>query len=122
MPGAAKYVFLTTWVYQALYDGYWAHLVKQLGTNPLTWNGAEPNPQSTLPQCLLQRTAAPSTPTRRQAPPNSPPPFRARDTHFTPTLPRRNAPQHLQESKRHQDAKSHPDRIRAITIITIRKR
>ena len=91
--GAAKDGLLATWLYLALDDGYWAHLVKQLGTNPLTWNGAEPNPQSTLPQCLLQRTAAPSTPTQIQAPPNSPPSSRARDTHLTLPPPRLNASQ-----------------------------
>ena len=48
-PGMEKYGLLTTWVYLALDDGYWAHLVKQLGTHPSTWNGAEPNPRSTPP-------------------------------------------------------------------------
>ena len=56
VPGAAKDGLLTTWVYLALDDGYWAHLVRQLGSNPLTCNGTEPNPRSS------QRTAAPSTP------------------------------------------------------------
>ena len=51
VPGAAKYGLLTTWVYLALDDGYWAHLVRQLGSNPSTWNGTEPNPRSTLPPC-----------------------------------------------------------------------
>ena len=91
VPGAAKDGLLVTWVYLALDDGYWKHLIKQLGTNPSTWNGAEPNPRSTPPPCSPRRAAGPSAPPCRRAPPNSPPPFQARDYHFTPTLPRRNA-------------------------------
>ena len=49
LPGAAKDGLLTTWVYLVLDDGYWKHLIKQLGTHPSTWNGAEPNPRSTPP-------------------------------------------------------------------------
>ena len=93
VPGAAKYGLLTTWEYLSLDDGYCKHLIKQLVTQPLTWNGAEPNPQSTPPPRSSLRAAAPSTPPCRQAPPNSPPPFHACDSHFTPTPPRRNAPQ-----------------------------
>ena len=92
-PGAVKYVLLATWVYLKMDDGYWALLVKQLVTHPSPWNGAKPNPRSTLPPHSSRRTAAPSTPPRRQSPPNSPPPFCAHDPHFTPTPPRRNAPQ-----------------------------
>ena len=91
--GAAKDGLLATWLYLALDDGYWAHLVKQLGTHPSTWNGAKPNPRSSPPPRLSQRTVAQSTPPHRQAHPNSPPPFRAHDPHFTPTLSRCNAPQ-----------------------------
>ena len=36
VPGAAKDGLLTTWVYLALDNGYWAHLVRQLGSNPST--------------------------------------------------------------------------------------
>ena len=32
--GAGKYGLLTTWIYLALNDGYWKHLIKQLGTHP----------------------------------------------------------------------------------------
>ena len=93
VPGAGKYGLLTTWVYLALDNGYWEHLIKQLGTHPLTWNNAKPNPQLTPPPRLSQRTTALSTPPCRKATPNSTPPFRAHDFHFTPTLSRRNAPQ-----------------------------
>ena len=93
VPGAAKDGLLTTWVYLALDGGYWAHQIKQLGTHPSTWNGAEPNPRSMPHPRSSQRTAAPTTPPCIQALPNSPPHFRARDPHFTPTPPRRNAPQ-----------------------------
>ena len=93
VPGATKDGLLTTWVYLALDNGYWAHLIKQLGTHPLTWNGAKPNPRSTPPPRSSWRSATPSPPPRRQAPPNSPIPFCNRDPHFTPTPLRRNAPQ-----------------------------
>ena len=46
VPGAAKDGLLTTQVYLALNDGYWKHLIKQIGSHPSTWNGAEPNPRS----------------------------------------------------------------------------
>ena len=82
---AAKDGLLTTWVYLSLDDVYWAHLIKQLGTHPSTWNGTEPNPRSTPPPRLSQRTATPSTPPRIQAHWNSPPHFHAHDPHFTPT-------------------------------------
>ena len=91
--GAEKYGLLTTWVYLALDDGYFKHLIKQLGTHPLTWNGTKSNPRSTPPPRSSRRAASPSTPPRIQAPPNSPPPFRARGSHFTPTPSRRNVPQ-----------------------------
>ena len=71
----------------------WIYFLTFLGTHPSTWNGAEPNPQSTPHPRSSRRSAGPSTPPRRQSPPNSPPPFRARNSHFTPTLPRRNASQ-----------------------------
>ena len=93
VPGAAKDGLLTTWVYLALDDGYWAHLVRQLGLNPSTWNGIKPNPRSTPPTRSSLRTAAQSTPPRIQAPPDSPPPSRALNPQFTPTPPIRNAPQ-----------------------------
>ena len=93
VPSAAKYGLLTIWVYLALYGGYWAHLVNQLGTYPLTWDGAEPNLRSTPPPRSSRRTVVPSTPPCRQAPPNSSPPFRACHPHFTLTPTRRNAPQ-----------------------------
>ena len=92
VPGAAKDGLLTTWLYLALGNGYWKHLIKQLGIHPSTWNGAEPNPRSTPPPRSSQRAAAPSTSPRREAPHNSPPPFHARDSHFTPTPPRCNSP------------------------------
>ena len=104
---------LNTWVYLSLDDGYWAHLIKQLGTHPSTWNSAEPNPRSTPPLCSSQRTAAPSTPPRRQAPLNSPPPFRARDTHFTPTPLRRNALQPSPRSKASPICKESPRRTQS---------
>ena len=107
MPGAAKDGLLTNWVYLALDDGYWAHLVRQLGSNTLTWNGTKPNPRSTPPPHSSQRTAAPSIPPRRQAPPNSTPPFRARDPQFTPIPPRRNVPQpspRREASPRHEES------------------
>ena len=93
VPGAAKDGLITTWVYLSLYDGYWEHIVKKLGKHPSTWNCAEPNPRLTPHPRLSQRTSALSTPPRRQAPPNSPPPFSARDPHFTPTPPICNATQ-----------------------------
>ena len=49
VPGAAKDGLLSSWVYSALDDAYWAHLVSQLGTRPSTWSGAKPNPRSTPP-------------------------------------------------------------------------
>ena len=49
VPCAAKDGLITTWVYLALDDGYWAHLVRQLGSNYSTWNGTEPNPWPTPP-------------------------------------------------------------------------
>ena len=93
VPGAEKYGLLTTWVYLALDGGYWKHLIKQLGTHPSTWNGAEPNQWSTPSPHLLRRATTPSTPPHRQAPHNSPPPFRARESLVTQTPTRRNAPQ-----------------------------
>ena len=93
VPGAEKNGLLITWVYLALDDGYWKHLIKQLGTHPSTWNGAEPNPRSTPTPHSSQRAASPSRPPRRRAPPNSPPHFCTRDSHFTQTPTRRNAPQ-----------------------------
>ena len=99
VPGEPKDGLLTNWVYLALDDGYWKHLIKQLGTHPSTWNGDEPNPRSAPPPRPSRRAAGLSTPLRRRAPPNSPPPFRARDSHFTPTPPRRNA---LQSSPRRE--------------------
>ena len=62
VPGAAKDGLLTTWVYLALDDSYWEHLVRQLGSNPSTWNGTKPNPRSTPPPRSSQRTTALSTP------------------------------------------------------------
>ena len=59
----------------------------------MTRNGAKPNPWLTPPPHSSRRAVAPSTPPRRRSPPNSHPPFRARDSHFNPTPPRRNAPQ-----------------------------
>ena len=96
--GAAKDGLLATWLYLALDDGYWAHLVKQLGTHPSTWNGAKPNPRSTPPPRSSQRTATSSTPPRRQSPRNSSHHFRARDTHFIPTPLRRKASPRCEES------------------------
>ena len=93
VPGVAKDGLLTVKVYLALGDIYWTHLIKKLGTHPLTWNSAKPNPQLTPPPRSSQRASAPSTPPRRQAPLNSHPSFCARDSHFTLTLPRRNTPQ-----------------------------
>ena len=93
VPGAAKDVLFTTWVYLELDDVYWKQLIKYLGTHPSTCNDAEPNLRSMPPPRLSQRSAASSTPPRRQSPHNSPPPFRARDSHFAPTPPRRNGPQ-----------------------------
>merc|ERR1740124_1562035 len=49
IPGAAKDSLLSAWVYFVLDNTYWAHLVSQLGTNPSTWTGANPNPRSTPP-------------------------------------------------------------------------
>ena len=93
LPGATKYGLITTWVYLSLDYGYWEHIVKQLGTHPSTWNGAEPNPRSTPPPRSSWRTASLSTPPYRQAPTNSPSTFRDHDPHFTTTPSRRNAPQ-----------------------------
>ena len=107
VPGAAKDGLLTTWLYLALDDGYWSHLLRQLGSNPSTWNGTKPNPRSIPPPRLSQRTSAPSTPPQRQAPPNSPPHFHARDPQFTPTPPRHNAPQpslRREVSPRHEES------------------
>ena len=120
VPGAAKDGLLTTWVYLALDDGYWKHLIKQLGTHPLTWNGAKPNSRLTPPPCSSQRAAAPSTPPRRRAPPNSPPHFRTRDSHFIPTPPRRNAPQPSPRQKSSPRRKSPPEGLRARARIMIR--
>ena len=106
MPGAAKDGLLSIWVYLLLDDGYWAHLVSQLGSNPSKWNGPEPKPRSTPPPCSSRRNIGPSTPPRRQTPPNSPPPFRARNPQFAPTSPRRNGPQpssRCEASPRHED-------------------
>ena len=111
--GAEKYGLLTTWVYLALYDGYWAHLVKKLGTHPLTWKGAEPNPQSTPPPRSSRRTATLSTHPCRQAPPNSPPPFCARDPHFTTTPPRRNVPQPSQKRESSPRCEESPRRTQS---------
>ena len=36
VPGTSKDGLLTTWVYLALDDGYWVHLIKQLSTHPST--------------------------------------------------------------------------------------
>ena len=105
--GAAKDGLITTWVYLALDDGYWAHLVRQLGSNPSTWTGTEPKPQSTPPPHSSRRTAALSTPPQRHAPLDSPPPFRACDLQFTPTPPRRNTPQpspRREASPRHEES------------------
>ena len=94
VPGAAKDGLLSTWVYLALDESYWAHLVSKLGSSPSKWTGTEPNPRSTPPPRSSRRTnASPSTPPRRPAPPNSPPPSRTRNTQHTPTPPRRSAPQ-----------------------------
>jgi hypothetical protein len=94
VPGAAKDGLLSSWVYLALDDGYWAHLVSQLGSNPSRWTGTEPNPRSTPPPRSSRRNnTSPPTPPRRPVPPNSPPPSRTRNTQHTPTPPRRNAPQ-----------------------------
>ena len=92
VPGTGKYGLITAWLYLALDDGYWLHLIKQLGTHPLTWNGPKPNPWLTPPPRLSRRASALSTPPHKQAPTNSPPHLCARYPHFTPTPQRCNAP------------------------------
>ena len=77
--GAAKDGLLTICVYLAIDDGYWTQLIKQLGTNRSTWNGAKPNPRLKPPQRLSLRAAALSTPSHRQAFTNLSPSFRACD-------------------------------------------
>ena len=121
VPGSAKDGLITTWVYLSLDDVYWAHLVKQLGAPPSTWNGAEPNPRSMPPPRSSRRTAS-----CQQLPVDKP-----LKTHLLLSVlailtslqrcqdaTRHN---HLQDAKRHRDAKSRPDGLRAITIITIQK-
>ena len=95
VPGAAKDGLLRTWVYLALDDGYWAHLVRTHGQHHIHAHQEELPPLQHPPQ--------------RQAPPDSPPPSRARNPQFTPTPPRRNAPQpspRLETSLRHDESTS----------------
>ena len=47
IPVTAKDGLLSTWVYFAMDDAYWAHLVSELRTKPSAWTGAVPNPRST---------------------------------------------------------------------------
>ena len=61
VPGTKKDVLLTTWVYLPLNDGYWAHLLRQLGLNPSTRNGTKPNPHLTPSPRLSRRTSSLST-------------------------------------------------------------
>ena len=61
IPGTAKDGLLSTLVYFALDDAYWAHLVSQLGTIFSTWTGAKSNPRSTPPIRSSWRTPGPST-------------------------------------------------------------
>ena len=44
VPGATEYGLFTNWVYLALDDGYWTHLVRQICTHLSTWNRSETNP------------------------------------------------------------------------------
>ena len=107
VPVAAKDGLLTTWVYLALDGGYWAHLVRQLGSSPSKWKGTKPHSRSTPHPRSSRRTAALSTPPRRQDPLDSPPLSRYRNPQFTPTPPRLNAPQpspKRETSPRHEDA------------------
>ena len=88
IPGAAKDGLLTSWVYFALDEGHWRHLISLLGNKPTKWTGEEPDANSpSPPRSSSQRNGnspPPSTPPRHHSPPSPSP---ARNNRSAPTPP-----------------------------------
>ena len=70
IPGAAKDGLLTSWVYFALDDGYWKHLISLLGNKPTKCSGPEPDADSPFPPRSLSQqngnSSPPCTPPRHR--------------------------------------------------------